>query len=69
MSSRVTPNTSPAPGSMLRGTPMSTTSSARPARACHHRFDRAALDEQVLRAGGREQHVARDERVGDLVEA
>ena len=33
MSRRVTPNTSPAPGSMLRGTPMSTTSSARPERA------------------------------------
>ena len=33
MSSRSTPNTSPAPGSMLRGTPTSTTSSARPPRA------------------------------------
>ena len=40
MSSRVTPNTSPAPGSMLRGTPMSTTSSARPVRRLHHRLDR-----------------------------
>ena len=40
MSSRVTPFTSPAPGSTSRGTPMSTTSSARPVAARHHRLDR-----------------------------
>ena len=47
MSSRSTPNTSPTPGSMSRGTPTSTTSSARPPRRCHHLLDRAALHEEV----------------------
>ena len=40
MSSSVTPNTSPTPGSTSRGTPTSTTSSARPSRRCHDRLDR-----------------------------
>ena len=41
----------------------------RPSRArLHHRFDRTALHEELLRTGRDEQHVAGDQRVGDLVE-
>ena len=68
MSRRSTPNTSPAPGSMLRGTPTSTTSNARPPRRSITRSTWLRSMSRSVAPGGDEQHVALDERGRHFVE-
>ena len=59
MSSSVTPDTSPAPGSTSRGTPTSTTSSARAVAPLHDRFDVARARRAPRCASGRRRAARR----------